>query len=337
MTETVLLTGASGFLAAHVLKQLIDEGYKVIGTVRSASKGEFFVKQYPKSFSYEIVEDISDLSAFDKTLQAHPEVDYIVHTASPFHFNTTNPEKDLLIPAKNGTLGILNAAKTYGPNVKKVVITSSFAAQSQFPKGFDYPEYTYTEKSWNNVPYEEAVKSAPVGYSASKAFAEKAAWAFVENEKPQFSITTVLIPLVVGPPINDMKLDNVNTSNQLVYAVMTDGEAVLPGRYLYYIDVRDAATTHVKAIKIKELDNKRCFVTAGTTRMQTIADLIKELRPKYKNSKVVGNPGDYDFSVVAKYDNSETQKYLKLKYHSLEETIGDTVDRFEELIKEQSA
>ena len=126
--EKVLLSGASGFIAGHILKLLIDSGYTVVGTVRSEGKGEFLKKLYPKNFEYAIVEDISEPNAFDAVFQANPDFTYVLHTASPFTFNATSAEKDFLRPAVQGTLSILNSTKVYGLNVKKVVVTSSFAA-----------------------------------------------------------------------------------------------------------------------------------------------------------------------------------------------------------------
>ena len=40
MTETVLLTGASGYIGLHCAKELIEAGYAVRGTVRSQAKAQ---------------------------------------------------------------------------------------------------------------------------------------------------------------------------------------------------------------------------------------------------------------------------------------------------------
>ena len=112
----------------------------------------------------------------------------MIHTASPFHFNVTDTKKDLLDPAVFGTTGILKAIKKSAPTVKRVVITSSFAAlvDPNAPKG-----HVYSEKDWNPITEEEAIQNPMNGYRASKTFAEKAAWDFVEKEKPNFTIATV--------------------------------------------------------------------------------------------------------------------------------------------------
>lgn len=89
----------------------------------------------------------------------------MIHTASPFHYNFTDPVKEILDPAINGTNGILKAVKAYVPSVKRVVITSSFAAITNAPNHVKM----YDESVWNPVTYEQAVKESKfTTYRASK-------------------------------------------------------------------------------------------------------------------------------------------------------------------------
>lgn len=148
--STVLLTGASGFIAMHILKQLFEAGYKVKATVRSDDKAEFIKKAFPEfvdKVSFVLVPDIVADNAFDEAVVG---VDYVVHTASPFHFKVTDPVKDLLDPAIKGTNNILEATKKFAPQVKRMVITSSFAAIMNPSKGAN-AGHTYSEKDWNPV------------------------------------------------------------------------------------------------------------------------------------------------------------------------------------------
>lgn len=98
----------------------------------------------------------------------------------------TDTKKDLLDPAIIGTTGILKAVKKNAPTVKRVVITSSFDSILNGSKGTSY-DHTYSEKDWNPITEQEALKDPSSGYRASKTFAEKAAWEFVEKEKPNFT------------------------------------------------------------------------------------------------------------------------------------------------------
>lgn len=101
----------------------------------------------------------------------------------------TNTKKDLLDPAINGTRGLLSAIKNNAPSVTRLVLTSSFAAIVDASKG-NCPGHTYSEKDWNPVTEEEADINPAYGYRASKTLAEKAAWDFVEKEKPNFTYGT---------------------------------------------------------------------------------------------------------------------------------------------------
>ena len=117
--------GGSGFIAAHVLGVLLERGHSVVATVRTAEKGERILERHnaiPKDkLSYVIVEDIAKPGAFSKAVQSDPPFEIVVHTASPFHFNVTDPKKDLLDPAVIGTTGILKSIKQHAPTVKRVV------------------------------------------------------------------------------------------------------------------------------------------------------------------------------------------------------------------------
>lgn len=92
----------------------------------------------------------------------------------------------------------MKSIKKSAPTVKHVVITSSFAAIVDGSKGF-WPGHTYSEEDWNSISSEEAQENPMMGYRASKTFAEKAAWDFLEKEKPNFTISTINPPMVFGP------------------------------------------------------------------------------------------------------------------------------------------
>jgi nucleoside-diphosphate-sugar epimerase len=143
----VLVTGASGFVASYIVKELLGRGFRVRGTVRSSAKGDALkasLKEHADKFEYVIVEDIKVVrtTSFDQLLifkqlsvqdgaftQAAKGVDGIIHTASPqaTHVKTSVWE-DLINPAVAGTVGALNASKNY-PEVQRLVITSSYAGK----------------------------------------------------------------------------------------------------------------------------------------------------------------------------------------------------------------
>ncbi|KAH0416512.1 NAD(P)-binding protein, partial [Aureobasidium melanogenum] len=173
----VLLTGGSGFIAAHVLDILLEHGHSVVTTVRSQEKANKIKEAHPnvseKQLSFAIVEDIAQEGAFDKAVVSDPPFEAVIHTASPFHFNVTDVQKELLDPAVIGTTGILKSIKKSAPSVKRVVITSSFAAIVNPSKG-NWPGHTYSEADFNPITHQEALENPAAGYRASKTFAEKA-------------------------------------------------------------------------------------------------------------------------------------------------------------------
>ena len=238
-SQLILLTGASGFVAAHVLNSLLQHGYSIRGTVRSEATAEKVRKTHShllngdnSRLTFAIVPDVAKSGAFDKAVK---DVDGVIHTASPFVMQVENNERDLLDPAIKGTTEILKAVQKYAPQVKRIVITSSFAAIVDPTQGAR-PGYTYSEKDWNPVTYEQA-KGGDGGtaYCASKKFAEKAAWDFVEMEKPNFDVATICPPMIYGPLDHDASLDHLNTSSSDIYRFMNGsqkevGPTAFPGK-----------------------------------------------------------------------------------------------------------
>jgi nucleoside-diphosphate-sugar epimerase len=240
----VLLTGGSGFIAHHVLNTLLAHGHSVITTVRSEEKAQKVrsaTDAPPSKLGFAIVPDIAVEDAFDDVIQsANPPFDAVIHTASPFRFDITDVKKELLDPAIIGTTGILKSIKRFGPTVKHVVITSSFAAVIDSNKGLA-PGYVYSENDWNPITEDEAMANASGGYKGSKTFAERAAWEFVEKEKPGFTLTTMNPPLVLGPIEPKLQgLESLNTSNQRIRNIVqgkAKEEIPETGTFLW-VDVR---------------------------------------------------------------------------------------------------
>ena len=328
----VLLTGGSGFIAAHVLDVLLDHGHSVVTTVRSQEKADQIKKAHPKlpnsQLDFAIVEDIAQEGAFDKAVVSDPPFEAVIHTASPFHFNTNDTQKDLLDPAIIGTTGILKSIKKSAPSVKRVVITSSFASIINPSKG-SWPEHTYSEADWNPVTQEEALKDAATGYRASKTFAEKAAWDFVEKEKPNFSVTTLCPPLVSGPIVHYLSsLDKLNTSNQRIRDSLAGKfkDEYPPGAPHIFVDVRDLALLHVKGMEEAKAGGQRYFVTAGYFNGKLIIDAIRKNFSEYQDklTKDKGGSGFPDGGIY-KINNKKASELLGQEWISIEKSVSDTV------------
>ncbi|KAJ5373170.1 NAD-dependent epimerase/dehydratase [Penicillium concentricum] len=325
----VLLTGGSGFIAAHIVDILLQHGFDTVVTVRSEEKGKRIIEAHPdvskEKLSYVIVKDVAKDGAFDEvSRQIKPPFDYVLHTASPFHFNVQDPVKDFLDPAIKGTTGILKAIKEYAPTVKRVVITSSYAAMVN---GKQHPK-VYSEKEWNPLTWEEAMDHSQV-YRGSKTFAEKAAWAFVEKEKPNFDIATINPPLVFGPIVHYLNsLETINTSNQRIRNLIQGQmkEKIAPTGNFLCVDVRDVALAHVRAIEVPEAGGERFFVTTGFFSNKELADIIRETHPQLESKLPPADaPSDFPGNIFG-IDNNKSQRVLGLKYRPLKQTVSDTVD-----------
>ncbi|WBW72715.1 flavonol reductase/cinnamoyl-CoA reductase family [Schizosaccharomyces osmophilus] len=333
--QLVLVTGVTGFIGAHVAVSLLKQGYRVRGTVRSMEKANELVRLNPElkgKIEFVIVKDVMEPNAFKDVVK---DCDYICHIASPFIVtNITDNKAQLLDPAVQGTLSALEAAVTE-PKVKRVVITSSFAAVGDFTKD-PYNGYTYTEKDWNPITYEEAVKTdnGIVAYCASKVFAEKAAHNFVKEKQPHFDIAAVNPPYVFGPPIHPMNsMDSLNTSNQILWNVI-NGSKLQPSTQHLEVDVRDIADAHVVALKRSELSNGRLLVSQGSFFTNTMSNVFLKQFPEKKD--LISEPSEVPFNSKHYTIDNSLSKSLGMKYYSEEQTYIDTAAKLWERAKEFS-
>jgi nucleoside-diphosphate-sugar epimerase len=187
MANTVLVTGGSGYLAGHVIRRLLDDGYAVRTTLRSLDR-EPEVRTRIDRDPGELSFAAADLTSDNGWATAMAGCDYVLHVASPFPPQQPKNEDELIAPAREGTLRVLRAAATAG--VRRVVVTSSFAAIGYSPKppGVPYDESDWTDATGRQSPY---VKS--------KTFAERAAWDFAAQHRDGPELTVVNPVGIFGP------------------------------------------------------------------------------------------------------------------------------------------
>ena len=331
---TVIVSGATGFIAQHVVKQLLAKNYQVIGTVRSTAKGDHLLKLFnnPQNLSYEIVEDVGTKGAFDKVLQKHGEAKVFLHLASPFHFNVTDVEKELLLPAVDGTKNVLQAIYNFGNNIEKVVITSSYAAISTASKEAD-KNAIITEKDWNEISWQDALLNPVNGYRGSKKFAEKAAWDFIKsNDNVKFSLSTINPSFVFGPQSFGSEIkQSLNTSSEIINSILKlKPNDSIPASKGGWVDVRDVAKAHIIAFENEDAKNQRILLNSGRFTSQSLVDIINDKFPDLKGKIPVGEPGS-DKSVIAEslatIDDTKSRELLRFEYYNLEQSVYDTVEQ----------
>jgi dihydroflavonol-4-reductase len=202
----------------HLVAQLLERGYEVVGTVRDArdESAVGYLRALPGAAErLTLVE--ADLLAPGSFAAAVAGCEGAFHTASPFTLRTDgDPETTLVAPAVQGTLNFYRAAAAAG-TVRRIVTTSSFATiifgwplcvcfvsplsvVLTTMTGHDHTTdpAPYTDAEWNTVS-KLAPGDAHSNYRVSKVLAERAGWDFVATERPPFDLITLNPPMVVGP------------------------------------------------------------------------------------------------------------------------------------------
>ncbi|KAJ5385412.1 NAD-dependent epimerase/dehydratase [Penicillium concentricum] len=331
----VLVTGATGFIGAHVVDNLLARGFSVRGSTRSKQKGEQMKAarpQYASKLDFVVVEDFTQIGVFDSVMDG---IDAVIHVASPFFYDTTNNEQELILPAINGVKSILSASAQSGSKVQRLVMTSSFASVVN-PSSTPEPGFTYTAANWNPLTYEEAIdpKSDSVtAYRGSKKFAEVAAWEFVKEHKTKFDLVTLCPPMVFGPVVHPVPtVQQLNESNMVLWSVASGADPLPVTRVPGWIDARDLAEVHVQALLTPEAGGKR-FVAASPEPFsyEYAADIIRDEFDWAKetvttNYKMGEKPtGSYGI------DGDTVARELGVKYRPFKETVIDLVGQIRKL------
>jgi dihydroflavonol-4-reductase len=276
--KKVLLTGVSGFLGSHTAIQLLNKGYRVTGTLRNMDKAgalkEVIAAHTPHVQNLGFAEaDLLDGMVWDKLAKG---MDCIMHIASPFPREQPKNEMELIGPAKEGTLNVLNAAQKNG--VKRVVLTSSIASII-YGKEKDKRNGTFNENHWTDENnYRD---TSP--YVRSKTIAEKSAWEFVGKQGNKLELTVVCPGAVLGPVLEK----DYGTSAILVVKLLDGSTPALANLGYEIADVRSVAQLHILAMESERAANHRYVATAQYMSMYEIANVLREKYPDRKIPSLV--------------------------------------------------
>lgn len=239
--KSVLVTGATGYVAGHLVKNLLIKGHTVHAAVRDPNDSEKlkYLNDIAEQTSGKIVYFKADLLEVGSYADAMDGCELVYHTASPFILKVNNPKRDLIEPALLGTRNVLEQANKTD-SVKRVVVTSSCAAI--YGDNIDLQTITnktLTEEHWNTTASETYNP-----YAYSKTLAEREAWK-IANAQSRWDLVTVNPSLVIGPGINpNATSESFNIIKQLGAGKLKSGA---PRWGLGLIDVRDVAEIHVQA------------------------------------------------------------------------------------------
>jgi dihydroflavonol-4-reductase len=296
--DLVLVTGGSGFVGSHCIVQLLEKGYRVRTTIRSLTKADT-VRQALKrgGAAEEQVNSVefcaAELGKDDGWAEACKDCTYVLHVASPFPATNPKNEDELIIPAREGTLRALRAAKEAG-TVKRVVVTGSGAAISM-----GHPDRginPFTEEDWTIL---DDPKHPVLAYAKSKTVAERAAWDWIEKEGGNMQLTVVKANMIFGPLLNP----NFASSIEVVSRLMKGQTPGLPRLSFGAVDVRDVASMHVLVMTHPKAAGQRYLASSGDPKtMRQLATTLRErLGPKAKKVPTRNLP-DFLLRFIAIFD-----------------------------------
>ncbi len=260
MSKTVMVSGGSGYAAGFMIRQLIAEGWDVRATLRSLTK---------KSATRAALDvDNSKLSFFEADLsadggwgEAASGCDYVLHVASPIGVAHPKTDDELIIPARDGALRVLRAARDAG--VKRVVMTSSGAA---IQYGHGRGDRTFTEGDWTNIDGPDVS-----AYNKSKTIAERAARDWIAAEGGSLEFCTINPTAIIGPVMSDDFAPSIEIMKRLLSGAMPG----CPDFGFGIVDVRDLAAIHIMAMTAPNMANERIIATGPFYKLIDIAHVLK--------------------------------------------------------------
>lgn len=336
-SKPVLVTGANGYLASWIIKQLLDDGITVHATVRDKNQ----TKKYDHLLQIAAAEK-GVLKIFEADLlmngsfeQAMKNCELVIHTASPFKIQgIKNARKELLEPALQGTRNVLNTVSKTA-TVKRVVLTSSVVAIYGDNKDIEKTDdQIFTEKNWNTTSSE---RHQPYPYS--KTLAEKEAWK-IEDAQERWDLVVINPGFILGPALNK------NSSGTSIDFMRDLGSGRfkmgIPEAINGVVDVRDAARAHILAGYTPQASG-RYITVASTKSFKDIADVLREKYPSLPLPKnqvpkslvwlmapllgVTHKFVERNFGVPIRFDNSKIQNDLGIQFIPFEQTVTDHMDQ----------
>ncbi|HEY3637195.1 MAG TPA: aldehyde reductase [Rhizomicrobium sp.] len=265
--STVLVTGGSGFIASHCIRQLLAAGHHIRATLRDIDRGPELRAVLQKAGTEagdRLTFFAADLNADPGWTEAAAGCEFVLHVASPFPPTVPRTADELVAPARDGALRVLRAARDTG--VKRVVLTSSFAAI-----GYGKPQQKtpFDETSWTNPEGDDVT-----AYVKSKTLAERAAWDFVMREAGTLELSVINPVGVFGPVMSA----DYSTSILLVQRLMDGAMPGCPRLYFGVVDVRDVADLHIRAMTAPAARSERFLAVSGD--FMSIRDMAKTLKSR---------------------------------------------------------
>ncbi|TYP97487.1 nucleoside-diphosphate-sugar epimerase [Tenacibaculum adriaticum] len=302
-TETVLVTGGTGFVGVQIILQLLQKGYKVHTTLRSLNSK----KKVIETLKSNGIMSFDNLTFFETNLiyddnwaKAMQGCKYVLSVASPVFFEIPKDEKKAMRPAIEGILRILKFAQE--ANVKRVVLTSSFGAV-----GFSHTDKTTetTEEDWTN-PNLKGLSA----YEKSKGLSERAAWNYIKKEGGNLELSVINPVAILGPSLSP----HISGSFDLLKNLLDGSMKIIPNLPLNIVDVRDVADLHIRAMTHPKAKGQRFIASAdGQISLPEIAKLLKEKNPEAASKLPLTILPNWILNLAALFNNQAKTGSMFLK------------------------
>lgn len=318
-TDLALVTGGSGYVGTQLIAALLRGGTPVRATVRSLERSDGLRAAVRRGGAddggLELI--ATDLTADDGWATAMAGTAEVYHVASPLPYVQPENPDDLIVPARDGVLRVLRAARDAG--ARRVVLTSSFAAIGYTPK----PGAEFTEDDWTDP---DTPGLAP--YPRSKTIAERAAWDFMAREGGDTELVTINPTFILGPTLTA----DLRSSTQLIKAMLDGTMPVAPRARFGLADVRDVADLHIRAMAAPKAAGQRFLAVADgpTISYLTVAQTLRaRLGPLATGVPTEEAPGADLPRPIIHNDRARTE--LGWRPRPIEATIVDTAESLHDL------
>lgn len=331
--KLVCVTGGSGFLAGHIILELLERGYRARATVRdlknSEKVGHLLKMAEDSKGRLELFEaDLLNEASFDEAFRA---CDFVIHVAAVAKLTAKSPQRDIVDPSVQGTQNILDSIQRVG-GIQRYVHTSSIAAV--LPTNTD-DQTVYDEQSWND---DATLKSNP--YGLAKTQAERRVWSFLEglNESERFQAIAINPALIIGPVLAKRHL---RASPMVIHDLLVGKFPACPQFSFGVVDVREVAKAHVEALTLED-PARRYILCHKSLWMIEIANELRKLYPQFRIPRFQ-LPNLFMY-VMALFDkrlsfanlrsllgrktqlNNSLSQQLKIRYRPVSESLKDCCD-----------
>ena len=287
MADKVLVSGGSGYIAGFLIRQLVAEGWTVHTTVRSLAREEA-VRQLLAVDNSRLRFFAADLTSDAGWAEAMAGCSHVAHLASPLPSGVPINADELIVPARDGALRALRAAKAAG--VKRFVMTSSVAAIAY---GRGRGVHHFTEADWTLLD-----KPGVTAYVQSKTIAERAARDWVAKEGGAIEFCSINPSVVLGPVWSS----DYSVSVVIVKKMLDGSMRACPDIGFGVVDVRDVADLHLRALKAPNMAGERFIASGRFMKLREIADVLRaELGPQ-AHKVPTRNVPDWLVRVVARFN-----------------------------------